>query len=132
MLQPNMPHQTPYFFDRFHTIAERLDLAYEILRVAQLAEKQGIYLVHLWNPDMWAWLETSEGGRPHFMGFHNALKIGCNYYADFKNSGLKISEEERKFIGCPSRATKTNYVDAVVYGIIVACDITVFSRHIPY
>ena len=67
------------------------------------------------------------------MGFHNTIAPGNNAYADFKHGGLRVAgTEPNSFFACPSKVTKTNYVDVLVYALFIMCEIFPNSRKVPY
>ena len=78
-----------YFWDRWHTLKSRFDLAFELLRMAFIAHQAGVYFQHFWHPDLWAWIETVNGGRAVFMGFHDSLPTSKCAYVIPKNTAFR-------------------------------------------
>ena len=56
------------FFKKFTTNVMRADLAFEMVKVAMIAESYNLYAEFLFDPEMWYWVETENTASVHFAG----------------------------------------------------------------
>ena len=103
-----------------------------MLRLAKRGQEKGVYFMTLWHPDNWAWIETVNGGRAFFMGWHNTVPMKKYCYNLQPNYSLKFKLTDGKVLRCPASGACTNYADAVVYAIQLFCGQYLESYAIPY
>lgn len=132
-LEPRSKFATCYFWDRFHTRYERFDLAFELKRIATAATQHGIYFQHFWHPDLWAWVETTSGGKAVFMGFHNSLPVAKCAYVLPSNTALKWKDPVLKTTKyAPNKTTRTNYLDVLIYCVLLLTLDEKLTTQVPY
>ena len=109
------------YFEKFQDMPHRIELAFEIFRLAKILYDKNLYAIDLWNPNKWFIIESVSGIQPYFGGFGTLMSHEDMDVLRIKNDAIKdYSHTNHNTFYSPDYTKKNNKYCAIVYALLLA------------